>query len=268
SGGRCRDQIAPRASYSLSAEPGAYGHVAGCGQKSGARNLGPLDPRYRSGRNFRRPDQQQRRRPPTPPRRRPAGRLARKSEDRANTVNRMQQGLVALALGMLGMLAACAPRLEPAGPAVQHPALLEDRLVQADRAALPMRRWLPEGAPRAVIVALHGFNDYSYAFEKPGTYWATRGIATYAFDQRGFGGAPNRGLWAGHDTMVADAAAAVALIRARYPDRPLYVAGESMGGAIAMIAAARGLLEADGLILVAPALRGRRYIGALPRATL
>lgn len=166
------------------------------------------------------------------------------------------------------LLAACAPRLEPAGPAIQAPALLEDRLVQADGAALPVRRWLPDGTPRAVIVALHGFNDYSRAFEKPGAYWATRGIATYAFDQRGFGGAPKRGLWAGHDTMVADALAVVSLIRTRHPGRPLFIAGESMGGAIAMIAAARGRLKADGLILVAPALRGRRYIGAFPRATL
>lgn len=174
----------------------------------------------------------------------------------------------AIAVAALIVLSACAPRLEPAGPAIQAPALLADNIVQADGAPLPFRRWLPDGTPRAVIVALHGFNDYARAFEKPGAYLATRGLATYAFDQRGFGKAPNRGLWAGHDTMVADAAAAVSVIRARHPGLPLFVAGESMGGAIVMIAAARELLKADGLILVAPALRGRRYIGAFPRATL
>lgn len=174
----------------------------------------------------------------------------------------------AIAVAALLSAAACAPRLEPAGPATRAAALLENRLVQADGAVLPLRSWLPDGNPRAVIVGLHGFNDYSRAFEKPGRYLASRGIATYAFDQRGFGAAPNRGLWAGHDTLAADAAAAVALIRARHPALPVFVAGESMGGAVAMIAAARGELRADGLILVAPALRGRRYIGAFPRATL
>lgn len=168
----------------------------------------------------------------------------------------------------LCLAAACAPRLEPSGPAVQPPRLLNDRIVQADGAALPLRRWLPAGTPRAVIVALHGMNDYSRAFEKPGAYWAEHGIATYAFDQRGFGGAPHRGIWAGHDTMTADAAAAVALVRVRHPDTPVFVVGESMGGAVAMIGAARGLFRADGMILVAPALRGRRYIGFFPRATL
>ena len=172
---------------------------------------------------------------------------------------------VLLALFLLG---ACAPRLEPAGPAIQAPALYDSQIVMADGAALPLRRWLPDGAPRAVIVALHGFNDYSRAFEQPATYWARRGIATYALDQRGFGNAPHRGIWAGHETMAVDASAAVALIRNRHPGRLVFLAGESMGGAIAMIAAAEGTLEADGLILVAPALRGRRYIGFFPRATL
>ena len=169
---------------------------------------------------------------------------------------------------ILLLLAACTPRLEPAGPAVQAPQLQNDRIIQADGAALPLRIWLPKGTPRAVIVALHGMNDYSRAFENPGTYWAARGIATYAYDQRGFGKAPNRGLWAGQDTMTVDLAAAVALIRARHPGVSLYVAGESMGGAVALIGGARRLFKADGLILVAPALRGRRYIGVFPRATL
>ena len=173
-----------------------------------------------------------------------------------------------LAIGMIFLLGACSPRLEPAGPVIQVPALTTSEIIQSDGAVLPLRRWLPDDEPRAVIVALHGFNDYSRAFERPGAYWASRGIATYAFDQRGFGKAPNRGLWAGHDTMVVDAAAAVALIRESHLDVPIFVVGESMGGAVAMIAAARGLLKASGLILVAPALRGRRYIGAFPRATL
>ncbi len=171
-------------------------------------------------------------------------------------------------LAALCLLGACAPRLEPAGPAIQVPALLDSQIVQADGAALPVRRWLPDGTPRAVIVALHGFNDYSRAFDQPAAYLARRGIATYAYDQRGFGNAPHRGIWAGHDSMVTDAAAAVDLVRARHPGRPVFLAGESMGGAIALIAAAQGTLRADGLILVAPALRGRRYLGAIPRATL
>ena len=165
-------------------------------------------------------------------------------------------------------LAACAPRLQPAGPAFMDPAMTPDSFVQADGTELPYRAWLPKAEPRAAIVALHGFNDYSRAFEKPGAHWATRGIATYAYDQRGFGGGPHRKIWAGHETMVADLAATVALVRARHPGVPVFVLGESMGGAIAMIGDAGRRVRADGLILVAPALRGRRYLGPVPGAAL
>ena len=125
---------------------------------------------------------------------------------------------------------------------------------------------MPDRRPRAVILALHGFNDYSRAFERPGEYWTKKRIATYAYDQRGFGEAPHRGIWAGHKTMAADAAAALDLVRTRHPGVPVYVLGESMGGAIAMIAAPA--LQADGLVLVAPALRGRRRLGFLASAAL
>ena len=169
-------------------------------------------------------------------------------------------GALTLALG------ACTPRIEPAGPFLSPPQLKGDRIVAADGAVLPLRRWVPDRPPRAVILALHGFNDYSRAFERPGEYWTKKRIATYAYDQRGFGEAPHRGIWAGHKTMAADVAVAFDLVRARHPRIPAYVLGESMGGTIAMIAAPT--LQADGLILAAPALRGRRQLGLVARAVL
>jgi len=68
---------------------------------------------------------------------------------------------------------------------------------------------------------------------------------TYAYDQRGFGKSPTRGRWPGTDTLVEDARAVAALLHERYPDLPIYVVGESMGGALALVAADRGL-EVDG----------------------
>lgn len=177
-----------------------------------------------------------------------------------------QPPLRTILAALCGALGACAPRVEPAGPFLSPPQLKDDRIVAADGAVLPLRRWMPDRPPRAVILALHGFNDYSRAFERPGEYWTKMRIATYAYDQRGFGEAPHRGIWAGHETMAADAAAALDLVRARHPGVPAYVLGESMGGAIAMIAAPT--LQADGLVLVAPALRGRRQLGPLASAAL
>jgi len=155
---------------------------------------------------------------------------------------------------------------------VPGPAITKDALITTDGVRLPLRRWLPRGAVKAIILALHGFNDYSNAFATPAALWAARGIATYAYDQRGFGGAPLRGRWAGSARLAGDAVTAIRLLRAIYPGRPIYLLGESMGGAVAILAATGtdGVppAAADGVILSAPAVWGRATMDLWPRLAL
>ena len=174
------------------------------------------------------------------------------------------------ALLLAALNGACAPRLAPPGPGPTPPRLAQDNLITADGLELPLRAWLPErSAPKAVILALHGFNDYSRAFEGPGRYWAARDIATYAYDQRGFGAAPHRGLWAGADAMTGDLNVAAEAIRARHPDVPLVLLGDSMGGAV-VLAAVTGPEPptADGVVLVAPAVWARATMPLSHRVAL
>ncbi|MDB5395811.1 MAG: putative lysophospholipase [Rhodospirillales bacterium] len=139
----------------------------------------------------------------------------------------------------------------------------------ADGTELPMRSWLPTGKPRALLVALHGFADYSASYSKPGNYWARHGVATFAYDQRGFGAAPHVLHWSSTATMVADTTQVVTAVRARYPGVPTYLIGESMGGAVA-IAASTGLHPAnvDGMILVSPAVWEHSLLGTIERSAL
>ena len=163
-----------------------------------------------------------------------------------------------------------------AGP-MPEPCFAETGFVTADGQVLPLRRWLPPrnlagGEVRGVILALHGFNDYSKAFEAAGEAWAKLGIATYAYDQRGFGAAPERGLWPGRAALAADAATASRILRGLYPGRPLYLLGDSMGGAVAIVAMTREsgtqAPDVDGAVLAAPAVWGRATMGLLPRLAL
>jgi alpha-beta hydrolase superfamily lysophospholipase len=107
------------------------------------------------------------------------------------------------------------------------------------------------------VVAVHGMNDYANAFHLAAPYWAQNGVTTYAYDQRGFGRSPNRGIWGGDQLMVEDLRTMVALARGEYPGVPVIVAGESMGGAVAILAFASDRPPAaDRLILMAPAVWG------------
>jgi alpha-beta hydrolase superfamily lysophospholipase len=163
------------------------------------------------------------------------------------------------------VLSSCAPSIAPAGAPTNAVALSESVFSTSDGLALPVRRWLPaNNMPKAVVLGLHGFNDYSKAFDKVpdapgvGPYLAARGIAVYAYDQRGFGKSPNAGLWQGRDGMVRDAKEFITLLRNTYPGVPVYILGESMGGAVAIAMLAesvRGFV--DGAILAAPAVWAR-----------
>ncbi|HWT10149.1 MAG TPA: alpha/beta fold hydrolase, partial [Roseomonas sp.] len=160
-------------------------------------------------------------------------------------------------------LSACAPARSPMGPPVAAPAMAADALVMADGARLPAYAWLPPGQPRAVVLALHGMNEHARAFVQDAARWfVEEGVALYAYDQRGFGGAPGRGIWAGHETMAADATEAARLVRARHPGVPVVMMGESMGGAVLLVAGASvAPPPVDGYVLLAPAVVGRAALG-------
>lgn len=169
---------------------------------------------------------------------------------------------------LLVFLAACAPRVEQAGPPVTEPHASETAFVMADGYRLPMRRWGPSD-PKAVILGLHGFNDYSNAFAKPAQRWAAAGIATYAYDLRGFGETDGRGLWHGTETLIADVAAVTGILQRRHPDKPLLLVGLSMGGAVALAGLADDRFPAvDRAALVAPATWGRATMPGIQRWAL
>ncbi len=142
---------------------------------------------------------------------------------------RQGSGWLALAAGLL-LLTGCGLPAEPglqlasaapsrAAPETTQPRITHSALIAADGAVLPLRKWLPKHEVKAVILALHGFNDYSNAFTMPAPLWAERGIASYAYDQRGFGGAPLRHSWAGSAQLVADVVTATRILRRIHPGR-------------------------------------------------
>lgn len=177
-----------------------------------------------------------------------------------------------LALLLAAVLAACAPRVAGLGEAVEaSPGFRESAFLTRDGLALPLKTWTARhpARPETVILALHGFNDYSNAFAESGPWLAAEGYTVTAWDQRGFGGAPGAGRWAGQDAMIADLRDAVAHVRAENPGARVVLLGESMGGAVVL--AALGSDDpppVDAAILAAPAVWARSTMPWYQRAVL
>jgi alpha-beta hydrolase superfamily lysophospholipase len=135
---------------------------------------------------------------------------------------------------------------------------------------LPYVAWLPRESPRAVILGLHGFGDYSFnAFDIPASLFTAEGVAVYAYDQRGFGASLHSGLWAGSSTLAADATTVTRLLRARHPGVPIFLMGESMGVAVLLVAATSpDPPPVEGYILLAPGIRGRATMSPFARSAL
>jgi alpha-beta hydrolase superfamily lysophospholipase len=170
----------------------------------------------------------------------------------------MRRILIALAAFAL---AACMPVEQQAGPTpagFNGPRLEAHDFVSFDGARLATQSWTPEaGEPWAVIIGLHGMDDDSNAFDLAGPYWAKDGIATLAYDQRGFGRSPGHGLWAGDGLMTDDLRTFTALVRQRYPHAIIAVAGESLGASVAIETfASAEPPAADRVVLLSPAVWG------------
>lgn len=130
----------------------------------------------------------------------------------------------------------------------------------APRQAAPCRSWSdPSSRPIACILCIHGLGLQSNSYEFFANAQSRRGLAIYAIDVRGFGAWMNAGgkTKVNFDDCLVDIKQTLESIRAANPGLPVYVLGESMGGAIALRAASMYPELVDGLISSVPA--GERF---------
>jgi alpha-beta hydrolase superfamily lysophospholipase len=139
----------------------------------------------------------------------------------------------------------------------------------ADGAVLPYRLYPARGRLRAVVLALHGYTDSRDGWAMLAKVLNAHGVAVYAPDQSGFGATPDRGAWPGTARLVDEARDMSVLLRRKYPEQKLFVAGESMGGAIGLLlGASADPPPVDGYILSAPAVWGGAALGPFYHAVL
>jgi acylglycerol lipase len=113
--------------------------------------------------------------------------------------------------------------------------------------------WLPEGAPRAVIVLVHGASEHSGRYAHVAAGLVADGFSVYALDHRGHGRSEGRRAVIDRlGNAVADVDQLVLQTRERHPDVPVFMLGHSMGGTIALAYALRHQDRLAGMILSGP----------------
>lgn len=130
--------------------------------------------------------------------------------------------------------------------------------------SLPLIEWRSQlGAPKAVLLCIHGLGLDNNAFSSFGKALAKRQFSVYALDVRGFGS------WlsipgqedVGFKTALADIVSVTSMMQERHPGVPIFLLGESMGGGIALRACARSPEGISGVIASVPSaerFQGRR----------
>jgi alpha-beta hydrolase superfamily lysophospholipase len=160
---------------------------------------------------------------------------------------------------LLLLISACSNPKYQARPdtVLDNSRLTAGSAIMSDGYVLPMKTWPAIDKPAAVVLAIHGFNDYSNAFDAAANIFSNNSITSYAIDQRGFGATEQHGIWAGSATLQSDLIATADLLCEKHADLPLFLLGESMGGAV-IVSAAQQIEQTcvEGVILSAPAVWG------------
>jgi alpha-beta hydrolase superfamily lysophospholipase len=164
----------------------------------------------------------------------------------------------------------------PGGPSVlqlaggARVAHAEGQFDTADGLHLFRQSWRPEdGKVRAVVVVVHGLRDHSTRYTELGAALAAKGFAVHAFDLRGHGHSEGIRVWVDpFEQYLDDLNLFLRMVAKEEADKPVYLFGHSMGGAIVTLDTLTRKPPIAGLVLSAGALkRGKNVSGFLAGST-
>lgn len=124
------------------------------------------------------------------------------------------------------------------------------------RGTPPCLSWVDSEQPvRAVLLCVHGLGLHNGTYDAFGKRLSKLGYAVYAIDVRGFGSwmAAQGREKVDFDGCMEDVRSTLKVVHRAHPGLPVFILGESMGGAIALRACAQFPELVDGLISSVPA---------------
>jgi alpha-beta hydrolase superfamily lysophospholipase len=132
---------------------------------------------------------------------------------------------------------------------------VEGRCTGAGGVGLYWQGWLPEGAPRGLLLLCHGMGEHSGRYTTVLDALVPDGWAVYGLDHRGHGRSRGPRVHVrDYAHFLADYDTFRRLVTARHPGLRPFLLGHSMGGQIALAYALDHQDDLAGLVLSAPAL--------------
>lgn len=116
--------------------------------------------------------------------------------------------------------------------------------------------WLPENAPLALILLVHGLGEHSSRYEHVAQFLTSHDFAVYTMDHRGHGKSEGeRGHVNQFEDFMKDMDLLVQTAQQDYPGAPIYLYGHSLGGILVLNYTLRRKPDILGVIATSPGLR-------------
>ena len=126
----------------------------------------------------------------------------------------------------------------------------------ADGLQLVGRSWEPAGEPRAVVCLVHGLGEHCGRYQHVAAALTEAGFAVLACDQRGHGrSAGKRGVIPSYDALMDDIGLLLEQASQRYPGKPRFLYGHSLGGNEVINYTLRRKPALAGVVATSPGLR-------------
>lgn len=133
---------------------------------------------------------------------------------------------------------------------------IDTNWTSADGLPLVGRCWEPAGEPRAVVCLVHGLGEHSGRYAHVAAALNDAGYAVLACDKRGHGrSGGKRGHTPSYEALMADIDLLLAQAEQRFPGKPRFLYGHSLGGNEVLNYALRRKPDLAGVVATSPGLR-------------
>lgn len=141
-----------------------------------------------------------------------------------------------------------------------------------DEMTLYAHLWEPDGDIRGAVVLVHGLGEHCMRYQHVAEKFTSAGYALLGFDHRGHGKSEGkRGHIASYNAVMGDIQHQLDVVAKRYPGKPLFLYGHSMGGSFTLYflltrkpsTLAGAIVTSPGLAVAKPVAPATLFLGKM-----